>query len=187
MDFIKTVMLAVYRLPFWKLGFLLLSCTLLFFFINCKLQKKKWIKYALLIGAAFYAELIVCVTVFWREEPVGGQSFDLRPLISYVRYARGQEEMLRECLMNVVFFYPLGLLFGAALDGVKGKRKYALIFGGGLLLSGGIEFCQWKFHLGFAETDDVIHNALGTGLGLLAAAKGGGISEKLLPFRVQRG
>lgn len=187
MDFIKTMMLAVYRLPFWKLGFLLLSCTILFLFINRKLQKKKWVKYALLIGAALYAGMIVCVTVFWREEPAQGQSFDLRPLISYVRYAQGQKEMLRECIMNVVFFYPLGLLLGTAFDGVKGKRKYALLLGAGLLLSAGIEFCQWKFHLGFAETDDVIHNALGTGLGLLAAAKGSGISEKWLPLRLQRG
>ncbi len=187
MDFIKNIMLAIYCLPFWKLGLFLLGWTAIFFYINRKFQKKMWWKCALLLAAAIYAVVIFCVTVFWREEPVGGQSFDLRPLISYVRYARGQEEMLRECLMNVVFFYPLGLLFGAALDGVKGKRKYALIFGAGLLLSAGIEFCQWKFHLGFAETDDVIHNALGTGLGLLAAAKGGGISEKLLPFRVQRG
>lgn len=187
MDFIKTVMLAVYRLPFWKLGFLLLSCTTLFFFINRKLQKKKWIRYALLIVAALYVGIIVCVTVFWRGEPTQEQSLDLRPFISYVLYANGQIEMLRECIMNVVFFYPLGLLLGTAFDGVKGKRKYALLLGAGVLLSAGIEFCQWKFHLGFAETDDVIHNVLGTGLGLLAAAKGGSIPEKWLPLRIGRG
>ena len=187
MDFIKNIMLAIYCLPFWKLGLFLLGWTAIFFYINRKFQKKMWWKCALLLAAAIYAVVIFCVTVFWREEPIQGQSVELLPFLSYVRYANGQEEMLRECVMNVVLFYPMGLFLGAAAERKRYKRACVLILGAGMLLSVGIEFCQWKFHLGFAETDDVIHNALGTGLGLLAAAKGGGISEKLLPFRVQRG
>ena len=52
MDFIKNIMLAIYCLPFWKLGLFLLGWTAIFFYINRKFQKKMWWKCALLLAAA---------------------------------------------------------------------------------------------------------------------------------------
>ena len=36
------------------------------------------------------------------------------------------------------------------------------------LFSACVEFCQYKFALGYAEVDDVIHNTLGAAIGVFA-------------------
>ena len=87
--------------------------------------------------------------------------------------ARQQPELYREMLMNVFLFFPLGL----TLSGVLPRRWHRWLRIGlttlvGCLLSAGIEYAQYCFALGLAETDDVICNTLGALLGaasLLAA------------------
>ena len=87
--------------------------------------------------------------------------------------ARVQPEIYREMLMNVFLFFPLGLTFSNALP----RRwhcwgRIILTTLVGCALSAGIEYAQYRYALGLAETDDVICNTLGAFLGaasLLAA------------------
>lgn len=87
--------------------------------------------------------------------------------------ARQQPELYREMLMNVFLFFPLGLTLSNALPR-KWHRWLRIILTTlvGCALSAGIEYAQYRYALGLAETDDVICNTLGAFLGaasLLAA------------------
>ena len=84
-----------------------------------------------------------------------------------------QPELYREMLMNVFLFFPLGLTLSNALSR-KWHRWLRIILTTlvGCALSAGIEYAQYRYALGLAETDDVICNTLGAFLGavsLLAA------------------
>lgn len=119
----------------------------------------------LLITAA-----ILYATLFSRAE--GGTGLILTPFAALTA-ARIQPEIYREMLMNVFLFFPLGLTFSNALPR-KWHRwgKIALTTLVGCALSAGIEYAQYRYALGLAETDDVICNTLGAFLGaasLLAA------------------
>ena len=87
--------------------------------------------------------------------------------------ARIQPELYRAMLMNVFLFFPLGLTLSNALPR-KWHRWLRIILTTliGCILSAGIEYAQYRYALGLAETDDVICNTLGAFLGaasLLAA------------------
>ena len=119
----------------------------------------------LLITAA-----ILYATLFSRAE--GGTGLILAPFASLTA-ARIQPEIYREMLMNVFLFFPLGLTLSNALPR-KWHRWLRIILTTliGCALSAGIEYAQYRYALGMAETDDVICNTLGAFLGaasLLAA------------------
>lgn len=80
--------------------------------------------------------------------------------------ARQQPEIYREMLMNVFLFFPLGLTLSNALPR-KWHRWLRIIFTTlvGCALSAGIEYAQYRYALGLAETDDVICNTLGAFIG----------------------
>lgn len=92
---------------------------------------------------------------------------DLIPFHSYRAVLAGESrELLRSNFMNVVLFYPTGLLGCDLLPEVwSRKRRVFLIAALCVLLSLGIECSQYLFSLGQAEADDVIHNGLGSLLG----------------------
>ena len=80
--------------------------------------------------------------------------------------ARVQPELYREMLMNVFLFFPLGLTLSNALPRRWNyRRRIGVTVLAGCLLSAGIEYAQYCFALGLAETDDVICNTLGALLG----------------------
>ena len=119
----------------------------------------------LLITAA-----ILYATLFSRAE--GGTGLILASFASLTD-ARQQPELYREMLMNVFLFFPLGLTLSNALPR-KWHRWGRIILTTliGCALSAGIEYAQYRYALGLAETDDVICNTLGAFLGaasLLAA------------------
>ena len=108
-------------------------------------------------AAIFYA------TLFSRAE--GGTGLILAPFASLTA-ARQQPEIYREMLMNVFLFFPLGLTLSNALPR-KWHRwlRIALTALTSCVLSAGIEYAQYRFALGMAETDDVICNTLGAFVG----------------------
>ena len=130
------------------------------------------------IGAAFYKYMriigavmaviafgaILYITVLTRSE--SGTGVDFIPLSSVER-AKIQPEMYRSMLMNVFLFVPLGLSLPFVFGGGTGKRILLTILVG-LLLSVSIEAIQYFAHLGMAETDDIICNAVGTAIGSCA-------------------
>lgn len=89
----------------------------------------------------------------------------LRPLASLLA-ARQQPEVYRSMLMNVFLFFPLGLSLSCLLPRRwRPGIRIALTAAAGLLLSAAVEYSQYRWHLGIAETDDVICNTLGALLG----------------------
>lgn len=101
----------------------------------------------------------------------------------YLAAAVGPVERYRVNLMNVILFYPAGLLgCGLLPKRWKAGRRIMLITVLFALVSIGIECCQYYFRLGLVETDDVIHNTLGVLLGAIVYA----IPEKHKARKVDR-
>ena len=120
----------------------------------------------------FCAATIVILYATILTRSAGVPEAILTPFATFTA-ARQQPELYREMLMNVFLFLPLGLTLSNALPR-KWHRwgKIALTTLIGCALSAGIEYAQYRYALGLAETDDVICNTLGTFLGaasLLAA------------------
>lgn len=67
--------------------------------------------------------------------------------------------------MNVVLFYPAGLLLAAVLPKRWRFPVTAVVF---VLFSLSIEIAQHSLFLGRGEIDDVLHNTLGAMLGCTA-------------------
>ena len=116
-----------------------------------------------LILAALMTAAILYATLFSRAE--GSTGLILTPFASLTA-ARIQPEIYREMLMNVFLFFPLGLTLSNALPR-KWHRwgRIALTTLVGCALSAGIEYAQYRYALGLAETDDVICNTLGAFIG----------------------
>ena len=79
------------------------------------------------------------------EEPI---AFTIEPLIGIVQ--------------NIILFMPFSFLLYAVTDQPRTSRILLL----GFALSLAIELCQMLFHLGWFEVDDILHNVLGTYLGI---------------------
>ena len=71
-------------------------------------------------------------------------------------------EPLIGIMQNLILFIPFGFLLCGATDQPRTAR--ILLFG--FLLSLAIELCQLFFRLGWFEVDDILHNVLGTYLGI---------------------
>ena len=115
---------------------------------------------ALACAAAF---IILYATILTRS--AGVPEVILTPFASLTA-ARQQPELYREMLMNVFLFFPLGLTLSNALPR-KWHRWGRIILTTlvGCALSAGIEYTQYRYALGLAETDDVICNTLGAFIG----------------------
>ena len=71
-------------------------------------------------------------------------------------------ESLIGIMQNLILFMPFGFLLYAVTDQPRTAR--ILLFG--FLLSLAIELCRLFFRLGWFEVDDILHNVLGTYLGI---------------------
>ena len=106
---------------------------------------------------------ILYTTILSRSE--GNSGLVLTPFAALTA-ARQQPELYREMLMNVFLFFPLGLTLSNALPRTWHRwLRIALTALTGCVLSAGIEYAQYRFALGMAETDDVICNTLGAFVG----------------------
>lgn len=106
---------------------------------------------------AGYVFLVLCATIFYREETYVFR-YTLRPLWSYtVLYNR----LLAQIILNIFMFIPVGLFLGGAL-----KKKYMLsAIGISFVLSLFIETVQLISTRGIFSVDDIIHNVLGCAIG----------------------
>lgn len=118
---------------------------------------------ALACAAAF---IILYATILTRTP--GSYELILTPFATFTA-ALQQPELYREMLMNVFLFFPLGLTLSNALPR-KWHRwgRIALTTLIGCILSAEIEYAQYRYALGMAETDDVICNTLGAFLGAVS-------------------
>ena len=109
--------------------------------------------------------VILVSTLYTREASVHSPS--VVPLHSYFEAVKtGNKEIYRSNLMNVILFFPIGLLQECCFSSRKSAVITAAVLA--LVLSVGIECSQYWLHLGRPEADDVLHNVLGALLGAAA-------------------
>jgi glycopeptide antibiotics resistance protein len=140
------------------------------FGILCRrLKGARWVRICLRAMLVCWFAAILWITVFCRQS---GGSYDAYwiPLHSYPYFFNEEyPEAFRSVFMNVLLFYPAGLLWAALSTGEQSYRnrmlRMMLLFG---LFSLSVELTQYFFQLGTAETDDVLHNTLGTVCGYAA-------------------
>lgn len=146
----------------WTVCILLLSLLLLWPMLCQRVGERRRVLFntALACAAAF---IILYATILTRTP--GVPAVILAPFASLTA-ALQQPELYREMLMNVFLFFPLGLTLSNALPR-KWHRWGRIILTTfiGCALSAGIEYAQYRYALGLAETDDAICNTLGAFIG----------------------
>lgn len=110
--------------------------------------------FCMLLGYFF---LVLCTTVFFREETFE-KRYDLYPLGSYTKL---YNRLLAQIIMNIFLFIPIGFFAGGAL---KNKNNWNIL-GIGFGLSFFIELTQLISTRGVFSVDDIIHNILGCAIG----------------------
>lgn len=152
----------VYALPLKSVFIMMLAAPLLWGWLQTKLNNRVWLVVNLCLLILSLAGVLY-LTIFDRS--VGCYEVVLRPFSLLVK-AREQREFYRAMLMNVFLFFPLGLTISNVLLqkwSRWGRIVLTTLFG--CLLSVGVEYMQYHFSLGMAETDDVLCNTLGAFLG----------------------
>ncbi len=91
----------------------------------------------------------------------------LQPFYTFKHIAINYE-LYRSFFMNIFLFVPLGISMPYVLSKRPYKRNVLITIGFAAVLSAGIEFLQYYYHLGRCETDDVIANTLGAAVGTLS-------------------
>ena len=146
-------------------------------------KKRFWQPMIALLFLAWLA-VIAVATLTDRTPGLIPTEPELIPFHSYCAVIAGEnKEILRSNFMNVVLFYPAGLLACELLPKNWSQAKrvilVAVLFA---MVSVGIEFCQYHFALGQAEVDDVIHNSLGALIGALIST----IPVKWKPVKLKK-
>ena len=112
-----------------------------------------------------YMFLVLAVTVLNRQVREGTLSYGFVPFWSYRALFRGgyspvpRQYLLIQVIANIVMFVPIGILAGSRI----GWKTLFL----GFLFSVLIELIQLITHRGLFEFDDIFHNTIGAGIGLL--------------------
>ena len=134
-----------------------------------KYAGKRWLRPGIggVLAGGFLA--VLWTTILNRES--GAYESSWIPLHSYwMIFSGGHPELERSGLMNVLLFYPGGLLRAGLLSKRLRDRHGMLFtvvcFG---LFSLSIELCQHFLYLGTAEIDDVLHNTLGAVTGFASS------------------
>ena len=178
---LDTIFLRVYCMRYSTALFLLLAATVLFLVLKQTVQTGRLFRVIVVLALLFWSLAVSWNTLAGRESVLDNSASSLIPFHSYyVVFTSGERELLRCNFMNVVLFYPAGLLVCALLP-KRWRRGKKVLFVAGLLalVSVGIEFCQYHFALGQAEVDDVIHNTVGALVGALVCT----INLKCKPYK----
>lgn len=135
---------------------------------HCLGKKRFWRTIVFLL---FLVWIIVIIVATLTDRTLGTTLAEpqLIPFHSYRAVLTGEnKEILRSNFMNILLFYPAGLLLFELLPKSWNRLK-CLFFAVGILaaMSVIIEFCQYRFALGIAETDDIIHNTAGALIGAI--------------------
>lgn len=159
-----------YCLDFWKAALIVAACTVAFGLLDKKLRHVRWWRWLVFGALVAFVAVAIYATIGNRG---GGNNpaHAFAPFHSY-REAQvtGNIEIYRSNFMNVVLFYPAGLLATSLLPRKwPGWRRWVLVLMVLVAMSAGIEFWQYRYALGRCEIDDVIHNTAGALLGSLAA------------------
>lgn len=155
----------IYTMPLYKVCLVMVLLLVLWAYYRAYLPKKLfWSMNLCVLVVAVSA--VLYLTVFSRK--VGIYDVVLVPF-SALSEAKKEPERYRSMLMNVFLFFPLGMACANAFsDKMKMHRRVILTVVIGFALSTAVEYIQYRFSLGMAETDDVICNTLGAFVGSLS-------------------
>ena len=161
----KNILRYLYSRQLLVVAIIILLSVLIWALINKRVGSRKRcrsvLKYANIIICFIEVAVVLYITVISRTS--GEVEVCIIPFYSLVM-AKGEPEMYRTMLMNVMLFVPLGLTMPYALrQSCSRKIMHTVLVA--LLLSTMIEGMQGIFHLGRAEIDDVICNTLGATVG----------------------
>ena len=153
---------SIYSKPLLSIILSIAIAVVVWGYLRTKVQRRRW-TIANLVLSCVVAIAILYATILTRTP--GDYKPILTPFATFTA-ALQQPELYREMLMNVFLFFPLGLTLSNALPR-KWHRWLRIILTTlvGCALSAGIEYAQYRYALGLAETDDVICNTLGAFLG----------------------
>ena len=152
----------------WTATFLVLSGTALLA-LACDRFRPKWLLRTVLIGLLTLWAAAVLYTTLGIRTPSDPKPACWIPFQSYRNVYHGANpELLRSNFMNVLLFFPAGALLAAL---VRNTKKHRLLAAFGVILLGlfsfGIELMQMRYHLGWPEADDVVHNLIGAWMGIV--------------------
>lgn len=175
-----------YCLPIPDAVLLIILATVAFLFLRNEYGNTPFWKAGVPVLFLCWIAVILFGTLWQRVE----RGYLLEPILTpfhsyYVALNGGNKEIFRTNFMNIVLFYPSGLLgFWLLPKRWHAAWKVILLTAIFALLSIGIEYTQYRFGLGLTEVDDVIHNTLGALLGAIISGTFGKFSKKQLPSDV---
>lgn len=155
----------IYCQPLWLLTLISVAIIFGYAHINAFLKQRLWQNIFNFVLLSLSAFVLIYTTILRRES--GNYQIELRPLYTFV-LAQEQPEYYRTFFMNALLFVPLGLSMPYVLSHKPRKRNMFVVVAFAAVLSAGIEFLQYYYHLGRCETDDVIANTLGAAVGTLS-------------------
>ena len=143
----------------WLLISVVVGIAAFVFYRKEKLSLRSFITVPIL---AFYLSFVATITIFAR---IPSQSAQYRLMLfwSYKAIAAGQTDFIAEVFWNFVLFIPIGIILMLL---ITHRFRVLMSLGCGLLMSAGIEVIQLIFHRGLFEFDDMVHNTLGTLIGI---------------------
>lgn len=158
----------IYGKPLTGIVMAIIACIFVWGFAAAIARKKskvrKWWKIVNFCLMAMFVVFIIYFTVLSRHAYT--TEIQLIPFHSFIE-AQIQPELYRTMLMNVFLFVPMGLTSPFAFP-EKIPHKVLVSVLCAMILSTIVEILQYVFHLGRAETDDVICNTLGAAIGTFA-------------------
>ena len=116
------------------------------------------LKRMLTVMFAEYLVLLLCFTIIFREENV---VYEKVRLVPYKDYFANNMDLLKDALMNVMMFVPVGFCTSVLLRRPM-WLKILLLSG---ILSCCIELSQFVLSRGFCDINDVMNNMFGGLLG----------------------
>ena len=157
----------MYSWDYWTLAIVLFVISLGFLVLKHFMKRNKKAYQIIAVTAFFiYVAMVIYTAVLRRSSDANSSGLSLIPFYSYKMIADGNSEKIREIIMNVAFFIPIGFLY-CLIDTKKINYKKWPIIAFSAALSFLIEIAQLIFKLGWVEVDDIIHNTIGCCVGIL--------------------
>lgn len=169
MEILKVIFRWFYCLDIPVALFFIAMATGVFLLVYKRYQGTFWLSLSVCLLLICWIGAVGCATLGIRNE-ISDMQINLMPFHSFLEVCNGgNTEIYRSNFMNIVLFYPGGLLAASLLPRKwPGWCRCILVVAVLAVMSAGIEFMQYRYSLGRCEIDDVIHNAVGALLGSLA-------------------
>lgn len=121
---------------------------------------KKGLQVSALIFFVVFGIFMICVTIIYRRQ-YHESHINLMPFWSYFAIMSGKNELIKQIIMNVLAFMPIGMSLAVCINKTT-WWKVVLI---GSMISTSVELLQYHYKRGLCEIDDVMHNSIGCLIG----------------------